>query len=173
MASGRQDLEQGAARGRRSTPFFIGLLILAVFGWLALRYMSHMHHLDPAARAKMPVVDVEYDDLLEARVNEKNFRQRFGGKLFRLKGVATSVMEQQQTHADGSKEILGPALLMTPDPNRDSYLATFYKDEQVKMDPVMPGAQVTIVCDHVEVIKGKRMEGCTLETYENAAGTTP
>ncbi|PPU18468.1 hypothetical protein [Xanthomonas arboricola] len=164
------------SRMQRSTLHFIGMMVLAVFGWLALRYMSsmnYMDHLDPAARAKMQVVDIEYEDLLEARVNQQSFRRLFGGKLFRLTGVATSVMEQQQTHAGGSNEILGPAVLMTPDTRRESYLATFYKEEQAKMDPVMPGAQVTIVCDHLEVVKGKRLEGCTLERYRNAAGETP
>lgn len=29
----------------------------------------------------------------------------------------------------------------------------------------MPGTQVTSVCDHLEVVKGERMEGCTLEMY--------
>ncbi len=164
---------RAAPRMERSTLHFIGVIVLAVFGWMAMRYMSHMHDLDPAARAKMPVVDVEYEGLLEARLTDGNFKQRFGGKRFRLTGVATSVMEQQQTHADGSKEIVGPAILMTPDPKHESYLATFYKEEQAKLDPVMPDAQVTIVCDHLEVLKGQRMEGCTLETYKNAAGETP
>jgi hypothetical protein len=145
-----------------------GVCFLGFFLFMLYRQVGHPGHIDAAARAKMPVVDVVFEDLMEVRGNERNFTQRYGGKLFRLKGVATSVMEQQRESSDGTRETLGPALLMTPDPRSESYLATFYKSETAKMVPVMPGAQVTILCDHLEVVKGKRMEGCTLESFQNS-----